>query len=81
MVNTLFKGRLSRMSSTGAAAAIPKTVEVKSVSHGMTTCSCNLQGIVNLYVSFLDFEKHHKGQSPCYSILLITCIHEYMLMC
>ena len=35
MVNTLFKGRLSRMSSTGAAAAIPKTVEVKSVSHGM----------------------------------------------
>ncbi|XP_020615965.1 neuronal-specific septin-3-like, partial [Orbicella faveolata] len=33
MVNTLFKGRLSRMSSTGAAAAIPKTVEVKSVSH------------------------------------------------
>ena len=35
MVNTLFKGRLSRMSSTGAAATIPKTVEVKSVSHGM----------------------------------------------
>ena len=42
MVNTLFKGRLSRMSSTGAAAAIPKTVEVKSVSHGMMTCPCNL---------------------------------------
>lgn len=41
MVNTLFKGRLSRMSSTGAAAAIPKTVEVKSVSHGMMTCPCN----------------------------------------
>ena len=35
MVNTLFKGRLSRISSTGAAATIPKTVEVKSVSHGM----------------------------------------------
>ena len=35
MVNTLFKGRLSRMSSTGAAATIPKSVEVKSVSHGM----------------------------------------------
>lgn len=35
MVNTLFKGRLSRISSTGTAAAIPKTVEVKSVSHGM----------------------------------------------
>ncbi|KAK2572024.1 Neuronal-specific septin-3 [Acropora cervicornis] len=34
MVNTLFKGRLSRISSTGTAAAIPKTVEVKSVSHG-----------------------------------------------
>lgn len=34
MVNTLFKGRLSRMSSTGTAASIPKTVEVKSVSHG-----------------------------------------------
>ncbi|XP_029203014.1 neuronal-specific septin-3-like isoform X1 [Acropora muricata] len=33
MVNTLFKGRLSRISSTGTAAAIPKTVEVKSVSH------------------------------------------------
>jgi len=38
MVNTLFKGRLSRMSSTGASATIPKTVEVKSVSHGMTIC-------------------------------------------
>ena len=37
MVNTLFKVRLSRMASTGAAAAIPKTVEVKSVSHGMVT--------------------------------------------
>lgn len=36
MVNTLFKGRLSRISSTGTAAAIPKTVEVKSVSHGMS---------------------------------------------
>ena len=35
MVNTLFKGRLSRISSTGAASVIPKTAEVKSVSHGM----------------------------------------------
>ncbi|XP_068672287.1 neuronal-specific septin-3-like isoform X1 [Montipora foliosa] len=33
MVNTLFKGRLSRISSTGAASVIPKTAEVKSVSH------------------------------------------------
>ncbi|XP_027043484.1 neuronal-specific septin-3-like [Pocillopora damicornis] len=33
MVNTLFKGRLSRISSTGATPCIPKTVEVKSVSH------------------------------------------------
>ena len=35
MVNTLFKGRLSRISSTGATPCIPKTVEVKSVSHGV----------------------------------------------
>lgn len=46
MVNTLFKGRLSRMSSTGAAAAIPKTVEVKSVSHGMMMSPCSLKGII-----------------------------------
>ena len=33
------------MSSTGAAAAIPKTVEVKSVSHGMIAYPCSLKGI------------------------------------
>ncbi|XP_048576314.1 neuronal-specific septin-3 isoform X2 [Nematostella vectensis] len=33
MVNTLFKGKLSRPTSTGKSTIIPKTVDVKSVSH------------------------------------------------
>lgn len=37
------------MSSTGvAAAAIPKTVEVKSVSHGMMMHPCSLKGTIIL---------------------------------
>lgn len=63
MVNTLFKGRLSRMSSTGAAATIPKTVEVKSVSHGMNftlhCCYmyCTLQSVTKLCM----FTVGHRG--------------------
>ena len=37
MVNTLFKGKLSRSLSTGSTSVIPKTVEVKSVCHGLFT--------------------------------------------
>ncbi|KAK3724994.1 hypothetical protein QZH41_017468, partial [Actinostola sp. cb2023] len=33
MVNTLFKSKISRPSSTGIPSSIPKTVDVKSVSH------------------------------------------------
>ena len=52
------------MSSTGAAAAIPKTVEVKSVSHGMITYPCSLKGI-SILIICTDFDKQHEGQPPC----------------
>lgn len=34
MVNTLFKAKLSRASSISQPFVIPKTVEIKTVSHG-----------------------------------------------
>lgn len=57
------------MSSTGAAAAIPKTVEVKSVSHGMMMHPCSLKGTIILictrHFKILTNKNENQSEIPC----------------
>jgi GTPase Era involved in 16S rRNA processing len=48
LVNTLFKAKLSRTSCIAQPFTIPKTVEIKTVSHG----KCNIPFSNNISTTF-----------------------------